>query len=229
MCGMWEKRGSRHPSSPGHVLGPRGPTPLSHLIRHGLSLSHAASWRPIPAHPLPTQEGRCRQKMSTPSWASLLPRAVREKRQRQTSSLPTESTGKYHLYKELGGREGFWALQRKKQGTEGLVAASTKTEVHGWSTTCRLCPEQMVRSKSSGSPKPTTLDQSHRVSVSHFPISRFEERARCLQFAQLQQPWFSPPVRSVCCWARGVLCWLRTIKSPTRCIEHRYRRRRRES
>jgi hypothetical protein len=54
-------------------------------------------------------------------------------------------------------------MEKKKQGTGGPVAGSTRTEVHGWSATCSLCPEQMVRRKCSGAPKPTTLDQSHRV------------------------------------------------------------------
>lgn len=208
MCGMWEKRGSRHPSSPDMFWGPRGPTPLSHLIRHGLSLSHAASWRPIPAHPLPSQEGRCRQKMSTPHGPRFFPELLERKGNDRRPCWQTESTGKYHLYKELGGREGFWALKEKNKARRGWLQLQPGLRCMAGAPlgTCSLCPEQTVRSKCSGSPKPTPSDQSHLTGLS--PTSRYRvlrNGADACSFRSLQQsqgarmPWFSHPVRSVCC------------------------------
>lgn len=135
-------------------------------------------------------------------------------RQRQTSMLAKRTDWKMPSLSKLGGREGFRVTAKKKNKARG-----GRLQVQPRLRCMAGAPlAGSVRSKSSGSPKPTTLDQSHRVPVSHFPISRFEERARCLQFAQLATVPACIGSRPVC----GRAWWPQDRQSPERerGIEH---------
>lgn len=144
------------------------------------SLSHPPSWRPIPAHPclhcLPRSLGPCRH-MRLPLTELASPSAVKR---RTHLRWQAESIGnrKIPSPKRFGAKEGSGGSQREKQGTEGPLAGSTRTEVHGWSTTC--IPEQMVRSKCSGSSKPTTSGQFHRGSLTLPDATSCRVLTRCL-------------------------------------------------
>lgn len=144
------------------------------------SLSHPPSWRPIPAHPclhcLPGSLGPCRH-MRLPLTELASPSAVKR---RTHLRWQAESIGnrKYPLPKGLGQKRGPGDRKEKNKARRGRLQVQPGLRCHGWSTTC--IPEQMVRSKCSGSSKPTTSGQFHRGSLTLPDATSCRVLTRCL-------------------------------------------------
>lgn len=162
------------------------------------SLSHPPSWRPIPAHPclhsLPGSLGPCRH-MRLPLTELASPSAVKR---RTHLRWQAESIGnrKIPSPKRFGAKEGSGGSQREKQGTEGPLAGSTRTEVpwleHHLHSGANG-PEQILRVVKTHHVGPVPPGQSH-TSRRH-ELSRSDPMPPVVcslgSSSQPRCPWFS--------------------------------------